>query len=241
MAAAGLCSRRQAEEYIRAGRIRVNGEVAALGDQADAQTDTVELDGKEISLTRGDMVYIMLNKPTGYVTTLSDEKGRKDVSMLVGGIGTRVYPVGRLDLNSSGLLLMTNDGELAYTLMHPKHEVEKVYLVGAVGDRENAEAVFAQPMALDGKALAPFSVRYVRSARSEKGQFDLYRFTIHEGRNRQVRRMCALAGLDVLWLKRIAEGKLRLGDLPSGQWRYLTEEEIRYIKDMGTGGNAHGN
>ena len=195
MAAAGICSRRQAEEYIHAGRVRVNGVIASLGDQADAQTDTVELDGKELCLSHEDFVYIMLNKPTGYVTTLSDEKGRRDVSQLVSGIGARVYPIGRLDLNSSGLLLMTNDGDLAYTLMHPKHEVEKVYLVGAVGDREKAEAVFKLPMALDGKTLAPFSVRFVRTASSKKGEFDLYRFAIHEGRNRQVRRMCALAGL----------------------------------------------
>ena len=241
MAAAGLCSRRQAEEYIRAGRLRINGVTASLGDQADAETDVVEFDGKVIRLAREDFVYIMLNKPTGYVTTLSDEKGRKDVSLLVSGIGARVYPIGRLDLNSSGLLLMTNDGDLAYTLMHPKHEVEKVYLVGAVGDRDKAEAVFRAPMALDGRALAPFSVRYVRTAQSKKGEFDLYRFAIHEGRNRQVRRMCALAGLEVLWLKRIQEGKIRLGDLPSGAWRYLTGEEIQYLKSLGKGEKEHGN
>ena len=240
MSAAGICSRRQAEAWIEAGRISVNGTAAHLGDTADAQEDSVELDGKKLELARREMVYIMLNKPTGYVTTLSDEKGRKDVKSLVKDVGTRVYPIGRLDLNSSGLLLLSNDGDLAYTLMHPKHEVEKVYLVGVVGDREKARRAFAEPMALDGRELAPFSAKFVRTAQSEKGEFDIWRFAIHEGRNRQVRRMCALAGLEVLWLKRIAEGAIRLGDLPSGKWRYLDQDEIRYLKRIGTEEKKHG-
>lgn len=235
MSAAGICSRRQAEEWIKAGRVSVNGIPAKLGDTADAQLDTFEVDGKPVSFQRERMVYIMLNKPTGYVTTLSDEKGRKDVSELVRSAGARVYPIGRLDLNSSGLLLMSNDGDLAYTLMHPKYEVEKEYLVGVMGVLSRAMDIFRQPMELDGRPLAPFYVEHVRTAHSEKGSFEILRFRIHEGRNRQVRRMCQCAGLTVLWLQRVAEGALRLGELKSGQWRYLQDTEIQYLKSIRMG------
>ncbi len=235
MSAAGICSRRQAEEWIKAGRIYVNGTPAKLGDTADIALDVFEVDGKRVSLQREPLVYIMLNKPTGYVTTLSDEKGRRDVSELVKGVGTRVYPIGRLDLNSSGLLLMSNDGELANTLMHPKYEVEKEYLVGVTGMLEPAMKIFRQPMALDGRALAPFYVEHVRTAHGTKGDFEILRFRIHEGRNRQVRRMCQCAGLTVLWLQRVAEGALHLDGLKAGQWRYLRDTEIQYLKSIHTG------
>lgn len=235
MSAAGICSRRQAEEWIKAGRVCVNGMPAKLGDMADVQTDVFALDGAIMSLQREKLVYIMLNKPAGYVTTLSDEKGRRDVSELVKGSGVRVYPIGRLDLNSSGLLLMSNDGDLAYTLMHPKYEVEKEYLVGVLGAMDQAMAVFSQPMELDGRELAPFEVEHVRTAHAVKGDFEILRFRIHEGRNRQVRRMCQCAGLTVLWLQRVAEGALRLGGLKPGQWRYLRDTEIQYLKSIRMG------
>jgi len=235
MAAAGICSRRAAEQMITDGRVRINGVVAKLGDGADVQTDVIEIDGKTVSLNKEKPVYIMLNKPTGYVTTLSDEKGRRNVAELVREAGARVYPIGRLDLNSSGLLLMSNDGDLAYTLMHPKHEVEKTYLVGVLGDMKTAMDVFSLPMELDGRPLAPFKVEHVRTARSEKGSFEILRFVIHEGRNRQVRRMCQLAGLTVLWLQRTAEGRLKLGELKTGQWRHLTDAEVNYLKSIKAG------
>lgn len=240
MSAAGICSRREAEAMISAGRLTIGQETAKLGDLVDPQTDIVMLDGKKIELIREKPVYIMLNKPTGYVTTMSDEEGRRDVAQLVKNVGVRVYPVGRLDLNSSGLLLMTNDGDLANKLMHPKHEVEKQYLVGAIGDIDAAMEVFSKPMELDGRPLAPFTVEYVRNARSVKGNFHILRFAIYEGRNRQVRRMCQKAELNVLWLQRVAEGELSLGNLKTGNWRYLDDAEIKYLNKIKAGESENG-
>lgn len=228
LASAGICSRRAAETYISAGRVTVNGVVARLGDGADPDTDIVLLDGKPVDFSREESLYIMLHKPVGYVSTMSDERGRRTVRDLTADVGARVYPVGRLDLNSSGLLLMTNDGALAHKLMHPKYEVEKTYLVGVRGDAASALAVLRAPMELDGAALSPAKVEFVKT--TPEGA--VLRFVIHEGRNRQVRRMCEKADLEVSWLRRVAEGRLVLGDLPRGAWRYLTQAEVAYLKSI---------
>ena len=217
----GLASRRQAESWIKEGRVTCNGEVCQLGQTADADVDVIRVDGKAIG-EKQEYVYIMLHKPRGYVTTLSDEKGRQNAAQLVMGCGKRVYPVGRLDMDSEGLLLFTNDGAFANAMMHPKHRVEKTYAVWVSGYREEATELLKQPIELDGYKIRPPKVQLVRY----EGNKALYHVTIGEGRNRQVRRMCAHAGMEVLRLKRIREGQLELGDLPLGKWRYLTGKEI---------------
>lgn len=228
LAAAGLCSRRAAEAYIIAGRVAVNGKTAGLGDSADPAVDMVTLDGKPVPSGEKNFLYIMLHKPVGYVSTMSDERGRRTVRDLTADVGERVYPVGRLDLNSSGLLLMTNDGELAHKLMHPSYEIEKTYLVGVRGDAAQALSVLRAPMELDGVKLSPAKVNLVKT--TPEGA--VLRFVIHEGRNRQVRRMCEKAELGVSWLRRVAEGKLLLGNLEKGTWRYLTDAEVAYLKSI---------
>ena len=220
LSAAGLASRRRAEEYLSAGRVTVNGRTAALGEKADPKQDDIRLDGKPVR-PAGAHTYLMLYKPRGYVTTLSDERGRRTVAQLVSGCGARVWPVGRLDLDSEGLLLLTDDGALTQRLIHPSHEVEKEYHVRVEGDVAAALPVLRGPMELDGIPLHP--------ARVEELGPGLLSVVIHEGRNRQVRRMCAAAGLRVRRLKRVREGALRLGTLPPGKWRRLTAEELRLL------------
>ena len=225
IASAGLCSRRTAEEWIAAGRVRVNGALASVGDRADPETDTVTVDGIPLPETAAP-VYLMLNKPRGYVTTLSDEYGRRTAAELVAGCGARVYPVGRLDRDSEGLLLFTNDGDLAQRLLHPRHEVDKVYLVTVRGDIRGAAERLMAITELDGEPIAPAQAEEVSR---HEGQA-LLRVTIHQGKNRQVRRMCARIGLHVARLQRIQEDTLLLGDLPPGKWRYLTDRELQEIK-----------
>ena len=169
----------------------------------------------------------MLNKPRGYVTTLSDEKGRKNVSELVADCGGRVYPVGRLDLNSEGLLIMPNDGEFANRLMHPSREIEKTYLVWVSGWRAECLAALKEPIDIDGRMTAPAKVRVLR----EQDQTALLEFVIHEGRNRQIRRLCEAADVRVTRLRRIREGALALGELPVGAWRALTEAELDTLQN----------
>lgn len=223
ISAAGLMSRRSAEEAIRAGRVTLNGQTASLGAVADPERDELRLDGVPVS-SRQKKVYLMLHKPRGVVTTMSDEKGRKTVTELVLDVGARVYPVGRLDLDSEGLLLMTNDGDFANRVMHPSHEVSKCYHTWVTGDGLPAAVqALAQPMTIDGYAIRPAQVRLLRLL-GERGA--LLSVTIHEGRNRQVRRMCEAVGLRVTRLMRVSEGGVRLGELPSGKWRFLTKEEI---------------
>ena len=222
LSARGVASRRAAEKLIEDGRVTVNGTVAALGQTADTDLDEILLDGKPLP-TGSEHIYILLHKPRGYVTTLSDEKGRKTAAELVKDCGVRVYPVGRLDMDSEGLLLFTNDGEFANTLMHPKQEVDKTYLTWVEGFSEEAVARLKKPIELDGYRIRAPKVRIVKPG--------LLEITIHEGRNRQVRRMCDAAGMHVTRLKRIREGKLNLGDLPLGAWRYLTEEEVKKLHD----------
>jgi len=187
--------------------------------------DEIIIDGKPLP-KEGKRCYIMLNKPRGFVTTLSDEKGRKNAAQLVADCGQRVYPVGRLDMDSEGLLLFTNDGEFANALMHPKHEVNKTYCVTVLEYSQEKMEKLKLPVVLDGYRIQPPVIELV----SAMGNKAIILVTIHEGRNRQVRRMCAMAGLTVTRLKRIREGNLELGDLAIGKWRYLTEEEVEALK-----------
>ena len=225
IASAGLCARRTAEDWIAAGRVCVNGAVASLGDRADLETDTVTVDGAPLPGKPG-AVYLMLNKPRGYVTTLSDEYGRRTAAELVADCGVRVYPVGRLDRDSEGLLLFTNDGELAQRLLHPRHQVDKVYLVTVRGDIRGAAERLMAITQLDGEPIAPAQAAEVTR---HEGQAVL-RVTIHQGKNRQVRRMCAQIGLHVVRLQRIQGDSLLLGDLPAGKWRYLTDQELQGLR-----------
>lgn len=226
IAAAGIASRRHAEELIELGRVTVNGKLACLGDKADPAKDDIRIDGAPLG-NKERPVYIMLNKPRGYVTTMSDEKGRKSVAELTADCGARVFPVGRLDLDSEGLLIMTNDGELANALMHPSKGCVKEYLVRVKGEDIAAKAEkMAAGVELDGKRTAPAEIEILKA----DGQNALLRFAIHEGRNRQIRRMCQSVELKVTRLKRVSQGGVQLGRLPAGKWRLLTKEEIMRLK-----------
>lgn len=225
LSARGVASRRAAEEWIKAGRVNVNGRTAALGDTADPEKDDIRVDGKQLP-RQEKLLYLMLHKPRGYVTTLHDEKGRPDAARLVADCGARVYPIGRLDMDSEGLLLFTNDGAFANLLMHPSHEVEKAYEVLVSGFSPEKLPLLERPIVLDGYCIRPPKVRLLEST----GQKARLEVVIHEGRNRQVRRMCQAAGMEVLRLKRTREGSLTLGDLPAGKWRSLTQAEIEKLK-----------
>ena len=225
LSARGIASRRKAEEMVKQGAVTVNGRTAVLGDSADPDVDTILVEGKPLPAQQ-QFVYLMLNKPRGYVTTLSDEKGRKNAAQLVADCGVRVYPVGRLDMDSEGLLLFTNDGEFANRLMHPKHEVQKTYDAWVTGYSSGAEEQLKMPIELDGYLIKAPLVKLL-STENDKARL---RVTIHEGRNRQVRRMCDAAGMQVTRLKRIREGKLSLGELPLGKWRYLTAYEVGQLE-----------
>lgn len=226
LSAAGVCSRRAAEGYITAGRVTVNGVPAELGQRADPDRDVILIDGKPLG-EREKPVYLLLNKPRGYITTMSDEHGRKTVADLVKGCGARVYPVGRLDLDSEGLLLLTNDGELAQRLLHPSGEVNKTYCVSVYGPVAGAAEKLSAVRDLEGEAIRPAQVETLRqTARTAE-----LSITIHEGKNRQIRRMCAQCGLVVKRLRRVREHTLELGGLPVGQWRYLTEAELQALKN----------
>ena len=231
LSAAGICSRRAAETYIKEGRVKVNGITANLGDSADLEQDEILVDGRMIGKKARRMVYIMLNKPRGYVTTLSDEADRKTVADLIQDVPERVYPVGRLDMHSEGLLLLTNDGQLAHSLMHPSHEVYKEYLVKLTPDEEglpSPEKPLSGVIELDGERLLPAKCRLL--TKTENGY--IMTIAIRQGKNRQIRRMCAKCGYTVNSLKRVSEGDVKLGELPSGRWRYLTEAEVRYLKSL---------
>ncbi len=221
-----IMSRRNAEKVIEAGNVKVNGVIARLGDKVDPENDTVTYNGKVIKNTFEKKRYIMLNKPLGYVSTASDEKGRQTVLDLVSDVGERVYPVGRLDMYSEGLLILTNDGELTNRLTHPKNNMSKVYSVIIKGDISPEQlSKLTSPMEIDGYKLKPVKVRII----SQKNGATNTLFTLNEGRNRQIRKMCEQCGLTIMRLTRIAIGKLKLNDLERGKWRELTESEVNYL------------
>ena len=223
----GVLSRRAAEEEIKAGKVFVNGVRAHLGDKVDPDEDTVEYKGKRIVPREAQKhVYILLNKPCGVVTSAKDEKGRTCVTDLV-KCGTRVYPVGRLDLNSQGLILMTNDGELTNKLTHPRHEIPKIYEVEVVGKVTTEQLnVLNSSMTIDDYILLPVKTEFL----SKNEKFTTLRMTLFEGRNRQIRKMCEQVGLKVAKLTRVAIGDIALGNLEYGKWRYLTKEEVAMLK-----------
>ena len=227
LSAAGVCSRRAAEDYLTAGRVTVNGETARLGQKADQDRDEILVDGAPLKGPEK-WVYLMLNKPRGYVTTLSDEQGRPTVAELTADAGVRVYPVGRLDLDSEGLLLLTNDGALTARLLHPSHEVDKTYRVQVYGPVAGAAEKLAAIRDLRGEPIRPARVRCLWQG-EKTAELEI---TIHEGKNRQIRRMCARCDLKVKRLRRVREHTLELGDLPPGQWRYLTEAEVAELKGL---------
>lgn len=222
----GVTSRRQGEQWITQGRVKVNGQVANLGDKANLETDLILVDDKPIN-KQEERFYYMLNKPRGFVTTLSDEQGRKTVADLMKNTGTRLWPVGRLDVNSEGLLIMTNDGNFTHTILHPSHQVEKEYQVWVRGDINTAIPLLSAPMTLDGEQLSPAKVKILKNQEDNK-QLSI---TIHQGKNRQVRRMCAQVNLSVLRLKRIREGSLLLDHtLKTGCYRPLTHTEVSQLQ-----------
>lgn len=222
LAAAGVGSRRQAEAYLRAGAVTVNGLPAHLGQRADPVKDDIRLRGRPLP-GRERPVYILLHKPRGYLTTVRDERGRRTVMDLLRGVSQRVYPVGRLDRGSEGLLLLTNDGALAHRLLHPSHEIEKEYHVTVSGPVEDAAERLSALRDVEGEPIGPPRAALLRRSGPHRACLQI---VIHEGRNRQIRRMCAQCGLEVLRLRRVREGRVTLSGLPSGAWRHLTEGEV---------------
>ena len=226
LAQRGVCSRRKAEEMIRAGRVAVNGRPISLGDGAVPGKDIIAVDGQRLPREEGAHVYLALHKPRGFVTTMADDRGRRCVAQLVEGVGCRVYPVGRLDKDSEGLLLLTNDGEFANLAAHPSGHVAKTYRVTLrPGVTENQLERLSTGIELDGKMTAPAKVRVLQEERGRA----VVEIVLYEGRNREIRRMCEALGLEVARLKRTAMGPVRLGMLPQGQYRELTKEEVRGI------------
>ena len=224
----GILSRRAAEEEIKKGRVKVNGIVAEVGQKIDPTRDRVEYRGQVIAATeKPRFTYVMLNKPRGYLSTVTDDRGRPTVTELVADAGVRLYPVGRLDMDSEGLLLLTNDGELTNRLTHPKHEIPKIYHVKIRGT-VTAEQVKAlsSSMEIDGYRILPVKTELI----SVKDDTSVLRMTLFEGRNRQIRKMCESQSLTVLRLCRVAIGELKLGNLAPGKWRYLTRTQVGYLK-----------
>ena len=235
LSAAGVCSRRAAEDYITAGRVTVNGETAELGRRADPDRDDIRVDGKPLAL-KAEHVYLLLNKPRGCVTTLSDEKGRKTVADLVRDCGTRVYPVGRLDLDSEGLLLMTNDGAFAQAVTHPSGGISKLYRV-TVQPRADENQILKMSSGVvldDGTKTMPCAINVVTD---EPGR-TVMEMTLKEGKNREIRRMCESVGLEVVRLKRNAEGVVKLGMLKPGTYRELTKAEVNGLRAAAVKGRA---
>ena len=225
----GVMSRRAADAAVENGEVKVNGLVAVLGQKVTPGVDEVIWRGKRITPpTTPAKMTVMLNKPRGYLTTLSDDKGRHTVAELVADAGVRLYPVGRLDMDSDGLLILTNDGDLANKLSHPSHNVDKVYLAYVDGHVTSEQmTAMTRPIEIDGKMTSPAEVRKAAQTPYETA----LEITIHDGRNRQVRRLCEREGLHVRKLTRVAEGSLLLGELDEGKWRKLTDKEIRKLKE----------
>ena len=221
-----MASRRKAEELIAAGSVRVNGRVAVIGDKVDPKKDSVAVNGKKIKRETKN-VYYMLHKPRGYVTTMSDEKDRKCVAELMQNVQKRVYPVGRLDRDSEGLLLFTNDGDFANAMMHPSRHIQKVYRVSVRPAITDAQiTVLTSSLMIDGRKTTPAEVRVI-SSEQDKSMLEII---LYEGRNRQIRRLCEEAGLETIRLKRISVGQLTLGKLKPGEYRELTAAEVAALK-----------
>ena len=225
----GIMSRRAAEAEIAAGKVKVNGRTAEIGQKINPEKDTVEIGGKpRRSRRKNTYTYVMLNKPRGYLSSVSDDRGRKCVTELVSDIKLRLYPVGRLDMDSDGLLLMTNDGELTNRLTHPRHEIPKIYRVKVKPAPSVKQLdLLGSELELDGYKIQPVEVSVLASDEDSA----ILEMKLYEGRNRQIRRMCEEAELNILWLTRIAIGELALGRLGRGKWRYLTPEEVDYLKN----------
>lgn len=228
IAESGLCSRRKAEELISDGKVTINGRPCGLGDKADPHTDVISVNGKRIGALPREKRYIMLNKPRGYITTMMDEQGRKIAADLLTGVEERVVPVGRLDRNSEGLLLFTNDGEFANEITHPSRHVSKTYRV-TIDGKVSEEQIMRLSSGVeldDGKVTLPCSVEVL----VDEAERTVLRMTIKQGLNRQIRRMCAAVGLNVGRLRRTAIGGVKLGMLKTGEWRDLTKEELRILR-----------
>lgn len=229
MAECGVASRRACEKLIADGLVTVNGVTAVLGTKIDAEHDKVCLKGKPVRAHIGKNTYIIMNKPRGYLTTVKDERGRKCVMDLLDGVESRVVPIGRLDRDSEGLLLLTDDGDLVYKLTHPKHNVPKVYTCVVRGTPTQSQMdKLNGPIEIDGYVTSSSTVE---TAKNKEDRTALT-FTLHEGRNRQIRKMCEAVGLEVLRLKRVAVGDIRLAEVKAGKWRYLDDKEIRYLKSL---------
>jgi len=226
----GVASRRKCEELIAEGKVKVNGRlITEQGCRIDKEKDTIEVDGRIVK-SPDTKLYILLNKPTGYITSAKDQFGRPTVLDLVKGVSIRVFPIGRLDYDTEGLIILTNDGDLTYRITHPKHNIEKTYRALVRGEMNKDDIVaFAGGMAIEDYVTAPARLEIVR----KRGNSSIVDITIHEGKNRQVRKMCSAAGHEVIRLKRIKIGKIGLGSLKAGEWRYLDESEIKYLKTLG--------
>ena len=229
-----IMSRRAAEEEIKNGRVTVNGAPATLGLRIDPDKDIVIYNGEQILPPDTKKTYILLNKPRGIVTSLSDEKGRPTVITLLMGLDARVYPVGRLDMDSDGLLLLTNDGELTCKLTHPRHQIPKIYHVSIKGQIDKQVlAKLSSPLVIDGYKIQPVKTKVIKKDPSKT----VLEMTLFEGRNRQIRKMCALCDLKITRLSRIALGNITLGSLEAGKWRFLTDDEVEYLKNEGAKNN----
>lgn len=232
IASCGIMSRRAAEVEIASGKVTVNGTVAKVGDRITPETDVVICKGKRVTPATCGHVYIMLNKPVGFVTTMKDEEGRSSVAELVADVGTRVYPIGRLDMYSEGLLLLTNDGDFCKQLSHPSYEKSKIYKVTLVGEvSEEKLKMLSSPMTIteadgDTYRVRPCPVKLISRKECETE----IEITLREGRNRQIRRMCDAIDLKIKRLVRISEDGLSLGSLPRGKWRHLTADEVESLK-----------
>lgn len=226
MADAGIMSRRAAEQEIINGNVSVNGHVAELGAKIDPRNDVISYRGKRIRYEKKEYTYIMINKPRGYLSTTTDDRGRKCVTDLLDGVSARVYPVGRLDLVSEGILLLTDDGELKNRLTHPKHSIGKVYRVKVAGKVSDEQMeILTSELVIDDYKIQPVQVNIT----GEDDGGTVLKMTLFEGRNRQIRKMCEAAGLTVKRLSRVSIGNLKLDGLPVGKWRYLEKHEVDYL------------
>ena len=226
LADAGLMSRRAAEDEIERGNVSVNGHVAQIGTKIDPRSDVVAYKGKRVRYEKREYTYIMLNKPRGYLSSTTDDRGRKCVTDLLDGVEKRVYPVGRLDMISEGMILLTDDGELKNRLTHPSHTIPKIYRVKVGGSVSQEQYdILTSPLEIDGYKIKPVDV--VIKGEDESGT--LLKMTLFEGRNRQIRKMCEQADLTVKRLSRVSIGNLKLDGLPIGKWRYLEQSEVDYL------------